>query len=95
MERAMENSSCVGIRRLDAPTATFEFLLNALRLTEGFARELFSRTGQNDSLLEQKLSPFIDKKWIISEKHLLKPTAYGIRFLNEILLYCLPDATNN
>ena len=93
IKQAVEKNGGGAIRRLSATDATFEFLLNALRLTDGFAKELFSRTGQDNSLLEQKLAPFIKKRWIISSKHHLKPTAYGIQFLNEMLEYCLPDNT--
>ena len=90
IEKATDEGNCVETRQLKASEISFEFLLNALRLTDGFAKELFSRTGQSDTLLEEKLAPFIDKRWIISDERYLKPSPYGIRFLNEILEYCLP-----
>ncbi len=90
IEKAMDEGNCVETRELKASETSFEFLLNALRLTDGFAKELFSRTGQSNTILEEKLAPFIDKRWIISDERYLKPSPYGIRFLNEILEYCLP-----
>ena len=90
MEKAMNEGGCVETRQLKAAEASFEFLLNALRLTDGFAKELFNRTGQSSTILEEKLASFIDKRWIISDERYMKPSPYGIRFLNEILEYCLP-----
>ena len=90
IEKAMDGGNCVETRQLEASETSFEFLLNALRLTDGFAKELFSRTGQSNTILEEKLAPFIDKRWIISDEQYLKPSPYGIRFLDEILEYCLP-----
>ncbi len=90
IEKAIDGQNCVEIRQLKASETSFEFLLNALRLTDGFAKVLFSRTGQPNTILEAKLAPFIDKRWIISDERYLKPSPYGSRFLNEILEYCLP-----
>ena len=91
IEKAMDGKACVEIRELETSEAVFEFLLNALRLTDGFAKVLFNRTGQPNTTLERKLAPFIDKRWIISDERSFRPSPYGMQFLNEILEYYLPD----
>ena len=92
--KAMEGKAYAGIRRISSSELSFEFLMNALRLTDGFAKVLFRRTGQSSIILEQLLAPFIDKRWIISDERYIKPSPYGIRFLNEILEYYLPNGDN-
>lgn len=92
--KAINRKSCVIIRELETSEMIFEFLLNALRLTNGFSKTLFNRTGQPNTLLEKELAPFIDKRWIISDKRSFKPSSYGMQFLNEILEYYLPDGSN-
>ncbi|MXX98680.1 MAG: radical SAM family heme chaperone HemW [Gammaproteobacteria bacterium] len=91
MAKATDGQACVEIRELSASEASFEFLLNALRLTDGFAKTLFNRTGLANTTLERQLARFIDKRWIISDGRYFKPSSYGMRFLNEILEDCLPD----
>lgn len=91
IKKAVNGDGCVAVRKLKSADIIFEFLLNALRLTDGFAKELFKRTGQSNIVLEQQLAPFIDKKWIMSDKRYFKPTSVGIQFLNEILENCLPN----
>ena len=91
IEKAMDGKACVEISELKTSDTIFEFLLNALRLTDGFAKVLFNRTGQPNTILEQKLAPFMDKRWIISDERSFRPSPHGMRFLNEILEYYLPD----
>ena len=64
----------------------FEFMMNALRLTEGLALDLFSlRTGLPVSTIEPALKKARDKGLIEIENRLVKPTLLGQRFLNELL----------
>jgi len=69
----------------------FEFMLNALRLTEGFALALFrERTGLPLAALESALARaeaqgFVERDW-----QRMRPTARGQRFLNEALALFLP-----
>lgn len=64
----------------------FEFMMNALRLTEGFDRDLFSlRTGLPITTIEKALKTARDKGLIEIENRLIKPTLLGQRFLNELL----------
>ncbi len=64
----------------------FEFMMNALRLTEGFDIGLFKlRTGLPIGRIEPALKAARDKGLIAVESNLIKPTLLGQRFLNELL----------
>ena len=69
----------------------FEFMMNALRLTDGFELDLFEeRTGLSPRLINNKLKK-AQEKGLIEQKRspenriLIKPTLLGQRFLNELL----------
>ena len=64
---------------------TFEFMLNSLRLKDGFNVELFeTRTGQPFQVLSSKLDKAIDLDLIEIQKKWIKPTTKGFNFLNEL-----------
>jgi len=71
----------------------FEFLLNALRLTDGFDEQLFmARTGLAGDTLRQRLVPAIEKGLIVSvEEQFWRVTPLGRRFLNDLQAEFLPD----
>lgn len=63
----------------------FEFMLNSLRLKDGFNVELFeTRTGQPFQVLSSKLDKAIDLDLIKIQKKSIKPTTKGFNFLNEL-----------
>ena len=64
----------------------FEFLMNALRLTHGFTKETYSeRTGLSLDDIKSKLHPSFQQDLLYEDHEILKPTAKGVLFLNEIL----------
>jgi putative oxygen-independent coproporphyrinogen III oxidase len=71
---------------IPASELPFEFMLNALRLVEGFPANLFGeRTGLPLVVLEKKLlaaekAGLLERDW-----KRIRPTARGQRFLNELL----------
>lgn len=70
----------------------FEFMLNALRLVNGFSEQLFSeRTGQNRAEIERIMGPATEKGLIRrdGDEH-WRPTALGRRFLNDLQAGFLP-----
>jgi putative oxygen-independent coproporphyrinogen III oxidase len=87
-EAAVEN-------RVIAPAELpFEFMLNALRLVEGFAVELFSqRTGLPFPVLESKLQRAEQQGLLERDLKTIRPTERGRRFLNELLALFLPGGT--
>ena len=69
----------------------FEFMMNTLRLTDGFDLSLFEqRTGLHAATLTKKLKQAIDKGLLEQIRNsenqiIIKPTLLGQRFLNELL----------
>jgi putative oxygen-independent coproporphyrinogen III oxidase len=70
----------------------FEFMLNALRLVEGFAPRLFEeRTGLALAAIERPLNEAESKGLLERDWKLVRPSARGRRFLNELLELFLAD----
>jgi len=71
----------------------FEFMLNALRLTEGVPVSLFAeRTGFPLALLERELGE-AERRGLLERDHRrIRPTALGRRFLNDLQALFLPPA---
>lgn len=66
--------------------AVFEFMLNALRLTQGVSTHLFTeRTGLAVSLIETILATAKSKKFLIEDSSFLRATPFGYRFLNDLI----------
>lgn len=64
----------------------FEFMMNALRLTEGIRPELFmQRTGLPLNACASALEQAEDRKLLERGADFLRPTLLGRRFLNELL----------
>jgi oxygen-independent coproporphyrinogen-3 oxidase len=69
----------------------FEFMLNALRLVEGFEVTLFSeRTGLPWEAISAIVETQADRHLLVREGTRIKPTPQGLRFLNELLLSFVP-----
>ena len=75
----------------------FEFMMNALRLAEGFEVALFAeRTGLPISALERPLQEAVRRGLITRDHVRVAPTQRGQRFLNDLLqLFLPPGATDS
>jgi putative oxygen-independent coproporphyrinogen III oxidase len=63
----------------------FEFMLNALRLTDGFEVNLFAeRTGLTLNAIEKALNAAEAKGLLYRDHKIIKPTELGARFLNDL-----------
>ncbi len=70
-----------------APELPFEFMLNALRLTDGFeVRSFTARTGLPWESVAETMADLIAEGLIITRGTCYRATPLGLRFLNEILL---------
>jgi oxygen-independent coproporphyrinogen-3 oxidase len=70
----------------------FEFMMNALRLTGGFATEMFSeRTGLPIDSIELQLDEAERRRLITRDYQRIAPTLAGRRFLNDLLQIFLPE----
>lgn len=64
----------------------FEFMLNALRLSNGFSPTLFTeRTGLSFEVIESTLKIAKQKGLLFADNMLIKPTELGQRFLNNLI----------
>jgi len=71
----------------------FEFMLNALRLVDGFDAELFSqRTGLEWEVVAARMTALINRGLVSREGSRHRPSLRGLRFLNELLLSFVPDS---
>ena len=78
------------VARRDLP---FEFMMNLLRLTDGFELALFAeRTGLPPSAIARELAA-AEAQGLIERDHVrMRPTLKGQRFLNDLLGLFLPEA---
>lgn len=64
----------------------FEFMLNALRLREGFALTAFeTRTGVPRSAIAAPLARAVDAGWLVVAADRVVPTEAGLRFANDAI----------
>ena len=71
----------------------FEFMLNALRLCEGFATEIFSaRTGLGLEDIAAALETGMKRGLVLGTARGYRPSALGLRFLNETLLLFMAES---
>jgi oxygen-independent coproporphyrinogen-3 oxidase len=72
----------------------FEFMLNALRLPEGFTYEGFSaRTGLTADAISAQIASLKARGLIELTATGCRPSALGLRFLNDLLLEFMPESS--
>lgn len=86
MQQAMRGTARSGEQRLAAADLSFEFMLNALRLRDGFEKSLFTaRTGLPFQHLEAGLSQAVQRGLLTFDGERVRPTDTGWQFLNEAI----------
>ncbi|MCK7595044.1 radical SAM family heme chaperone HemW [Pseudomarimonas salicorniae] len=81
-----------GDEALEPAQLPFEFMLNALRLGEGFDLGLFEqRTGLGREAIMPALRSGQIRGWLAEEGDHWRPTPFGARFLNDVMASFLPD----
>jgi oxygen-independent coproporphyrinogen-3 oxidase len=79
-------------RVVSAEELPFEFMMNALRLSDGVPAMLFTeRTGLSLEVVAEPLERARRADLLDSDPDCLRPTVRGLRFLNELLQLFLPD----
>jgi oxygen-independent coproporphyrinogen-3 oxidase len=95
-EYLVASNTLVGERIVPPAELPFEFMLNALRLVEGFPLVLFEeRTGLAPAILEKALQQAEQAGLLERDWKRVRPTARGQRFLNELLAFFLADETRD
>jgi putative oxygen-independent coproporphyrinogen III oxidase len=92
LERAARGGALGRREPVPADQRPFEFMLNALRLPGGFANDAFeSRTGLPMAAVETTLKSAADRGLAFASESGWRPTAFGLRFLNDLQAMFLPD----
>ncbi|MHB1677782.1 MAG: radical SAM family heme chaperone HemW [Sulfuriferula sp.] len=91
MEHALAGNPIQTENTLVPSALSFEFMMNALRLNEGFSISLFNdRTGLPITAIQTMLD-LAERRGLIERDHLhIAPTRLGQRFLNDLLGIFLP-----
>lgn len=85
------NFMAVALKDLTKEDLIFEFMLNSMRLEDGFSLESFSqRTGLKHKDIHKQLQLALDKNLVSILNSKVKPTALGKRFLNDLIAIFLP-----
>lgn len=80
-ERGCGGDECIAVEK-----RPFEFMLNALRLVDGFSLDGFeASTGVPRSVIEPQLQQAIDKQWLVVDGDTVRPTPLGRRFTNNVV----------
>ena len=92
MEGALAGHAVQEQHSVETRELPFEFMMNALRLSDGFATALFTqRTGLPLSVIDQPMREAEARGLIVRELDHIRPTPLGQRFLNELLQMFLPE----
>lgn len=92
MQQAMQGTARSGTERLAAADLGFEFMLNALRLRDGFPVALFTeRTGLASDYIKAGLEQALQRGLLDVEGGYVRPTATGWQFLNRVIQLFLED----
>jgi oxygen-independent coproporphyrinogen-3 oxidase len=85
MEAAANGNAVAEEHEIARADLGFEFMLNTLRLTEGFDPNLFGeRTGMPINAIEKALNAAEAKGLIYRDFRVIRPTELGQRFLNDL-----------
>ena len=85
MEQALAGHAIEQERVLEKTDLPFEFMLNALRLTQGVPSALFeSHTGLSLSLISRRLEQAVERGLLDPDPTVIRATPLGLRFLNDL-----------
>ncbi len=92
MERALEGNAVVSADEVSRAELPFEFMLNTMRLKEGFSLQQFmERTGLPLSSIEPGLAQAVQKGLIARDAARVWPTERGFDFLSDLQALFLTD----
>jgi oxygen-independent coproporphyrinogen-3 oxidase len=95
MERALAGDAIAQEEEVARADLPFEFMLNALRLRQGFALSEFSeRTGLAITAIARALEEAERQGWITRDLQRVTPTARGFDFLSDLQALFLPESSS-
>ena len=96
MDNAMLGTAIQEEKTVSRAELPFEFMLNALRLTNGFAGSLFTeRTGLPITAISRQLDEAEKRGLLTRDIKQIKPTSKGQMFLNDLLEIFLPTGADS
>ena len=91
MDKALAGDAVVSVDEVSRRELPFEYMLNALRLREGFSLTDFTaRTGLPLSAIDAALRDGLHKGWLAQDGAWLRPTERGFDFLSDLQSLFLP-----
>lgn len=92
MNESEKHNFFIEEKKLSRNDLIFEFMMNALRLNDGFKKKLFfDRTNIELQEIEDELNIAQDKGHIEVTNDMIKPTLQGQNYLNDLLQIFLKD----
>ena len=92
IQKAMAGDAVVNVNEVTRSDLPFEYMLNALRLREGFSlRDFTARTGLPLSAIDAALRKGLDQGWLLQDGAWLQPTERGFDFLSDLQSLFLPN----
>lgn len=92
MDKARAGDAVVSVEEVARKDLPFEYMLNALRLREGFSVVDFSaRTGLPLSAIDVALREGLQKGWLLQDGTWVRPTERGFDFLSDLQSLFLAD----
>ena len=92
MEKALAGDAVAQAREVPRRDLPFEYMVNALRLRDGFTvQDFMDKTGLPASSVRQQLSEAEQKAWLTQQGAVWRPTARGFDFLSDLQQLFLPD----
>jgi oxygen-independent coproporphyrinogen-3 oxidase len=86
LRRAAQGAPIQTSTTVDVADLPFEFMMNALRLTDGVERRMFSeRTGVPIAAIAARLERAAQAGLMVDDHARMRPTLRGQRFLNDLL----------
>ena len=93
LQRVASGEPCQTEHEVVSEALPFEFMMNALRLTEGVERTMFAeRTGLSIASIAEPLKQAVDLGLLVDNHLRLQPTHKGQRFLNDLLALFIEDS---
>ena len=87
LDTAGDEGAVVGLRTLDEADLRLEFMLNALRLREGFSPDLFeTHTRLPYAVIEEGIRSGVDRGLLVIDNDRIRTTEKGFRFLSDTQL---------
>jgi putative oxygen-independent coproporphyrinogen III oxidase len=81
-----------GDERIEPARRPFDYMLNALRLVDGFTlAEFEARTGLAADAIDAELHTALARDWVTRGRGRIVPTELGRRFTNDVIGLFLPD----